>query len=65
MPAAGARFAIAHFNLPVIGLPRPHGIFVVFLVDADTIVTSTQPPQNIGQLIYEYIDRKKVLYFLC
>jgi hypothetical protein len=42
MPAAGARFAIAHFKLPAIGPPpRPRGIFVVFLVDAAESVAST------------------------
>ena len=41
MPAAGARFAVACINLPVINPPRPRGIFVVFLVDAAMIVAST------------------------
>ena len=41
MPAAGARFVVARFNLPVIDPPRPRGIFVVFLVDDAKIVTST------------------------
>jgi hypothetical protein len=41
MPAAGARFALAHFNLPAIGPPRLRGIFVVLLVDDAEIVTST------------------------
>ena len=41
MSAAGARFAVAHFNLPVIDPPRPRGIFVVFRVDDAKIVAST------------------------
>ena len=41
MPAAGARFAVACFNLPVIDPPRLRGIFVVFLVDAAKILAST------------------------
>ena len=41
MPAAGARFAVARFNLPAINPPRPHGIFVVFLVDDAGIAAST------------------------
>ena len=41
MPAAGARFAVAQFNLPAIDPPRPRGIFVVFLVDNAEIVAST------------------------
>jgi hypothetical protein len=41
MPATGACFAVAHFNLPAINPPRPHGIFVLFLVDAARIVAST------------------------
>ena len=41
MPAAGARFAVAHFNLPAINPPCPRGIFVAFLVDDAEIVAST------------------------
>jgi hypothetical protein len=41
MPAAGTHFAVARFNLPAIDPPRPHGIFVVSLVDAAKIVAST------------------------
>jgi hypothetical protein len=46
MPAAGARFAIARFNLPATDPPRPLGIFVVFLVDDAEIVTSTSSGIN-------------------
>jgi hypothetical protein len=41
MPAAGACFTIARFNLPVIDPPHLHGIFAVFLVDNAKIVAST------------------------
>jgi hypothetical protein len=41
MPAAGACFAIACFNLTAINPPRLRGIFVVFLVDDAEIVAST------------------------
>jgi hypothetical protein len=41
MAAAGARFAIARFNLPAIDPPRLRGIFVVFLVDDAEIAAST------------------------
>jgi hypothetical protein len=41
MPAAGACFAVARFNLPAINPPRPCEIFVVFLVDDAKIVAST------------------------
>jgi hypothetical protein len=41
MPAAGARFAIACFNLPAIDPPCPRGIFVMFLVDDAKLVAST------------------------
>ncbi len=40
MPAAGVRFTVAHFNLPAIDPPRPHGMFVMFLVDDAMIVAS-------------------------
>jgi hypothetical protein len=45
MPATGARFAIAQFNLPAINTPCPHGIFV-FLVDNAQIVASTSLDKN-------------------
>jgi hypothetical protein len=41
MPATGACSVVACFNLPAIDPPRPCGIFVLFLVDAAKIVTST------------------------
>ena len=41
MPAAGAHFTVACFNLPAIDPPRPRGIFVVFLVDDAKIVASS------------------------
>ena len=41
MPAAGARFAVARFNLPAIDTPHLRGIFVMFLVDDAKIVAST------------------------
>ena len=41
MPAIGARFTVARFNLPVIDPPCLRGIFVVFLVDAAKLVAST------------------------
>ena len=41
MPAVGARFAVAHFNLPVINPPCPRGIFVEFLAEDVKKVPST------------------------
>ncbi len=47
MPTAGARFAVARFNLPLIDPPRPCGIFVVFLVDDAEIVASTSSDKTL------------------
>ena len=46
MHAAGARFAIACFTLPVIDPSCLHGILIVFLVDTDGIVASTSLDKN-------------------
>ena len=49
MPAAGARFTVARFNLPAIDPPRPRGIFVVFLVDdADIAASNSSDKTPIG-----------------